>query len=173
MGATAAGLPWPNPDALVHQGDDAIRALAEALDPGVTPYVPTWTGVTLGGASVDAVYTKVGRFCDVFVLLGFTGGTVITADVTFTLPVPARSPQRLTISAMGRPNPSAGVYDMSAVSFTGTTVSIRYPGTSGLLTALTATTPLAWVTGGWLVAMGRYIVATGAATTTPAEADTP
>lgn len=164
MGSTSGGLPWPDPNAFVHQGDDAIRALAEAVDPTInTSWVPTWSGITLGTAGLDAVFSRMGRFCDFSLLLTFTGSTVITGDVTFTLPVTPRA-TRATFDALLRPNPSAGVYDGSADVFGSPgVVSIRYPGASGLLTALSATAPLSWVTNGYIYVQGRYFTQAGAA----------
>ena len=50
MGSTASGLPYPEPTAPVREGAQAIRALAEALDPRAPKR--TWSG--RGGYSTNS-----------------------------------------------------------------------------------------------------------------------
>lgn len=111
MGTTAGGLPYPEPSDPVAAGADAIKALAQALDPKIAAqfstlaYTPSVTGA---GWVPGTGSTYVGRavqwkpdpaaaaryvWCQAFITLGT--GANITGDVNVSLPAGTRAADRL------------------------------------------------------------------------------
>lgn len=103
MATTPGGLPYPVGTDKVVDGDDAIKALALAVDPAFvawTTYTPTWLAggspVTIGtGGTVGGRFKKVGRTVDVKVTAysgtGFGGGAA-AAPWTWSLPTGIGAP---------------------------------------------------------------------------------
>lgn len=93
MGSTANGYPWPDGSDLVRDGDDAIRDLAEALDPGVqTLTVTPAAGWTFGSGK----YAKIGPTVRILAILTRTGAAItasaagdVTPDVAVFTALPA------------------------------------------------------------------------------------
>lgn len=91
-GATTNGLPYPSPTDPLYQGADAIRALAEALDPRITqagswtPYTPTLSGFTASPGG-RARWYRVGKLATVQHQCLIA--TVPTGIMRWSLPAPA------------------------------------------------------------------------------------
>lgn len=89
MATTPGGLPYPVGTDKVVDGDDAIKALALAVDPaftGWTIYVPALTGITPGNGVLVAYTKRVGRTVDVVGRFGLGSTSVITGQITIGLP---------------------------------------------------------------------------------------
>lgn len=72
-GTTTGGLPYPSPSDPIAQGADAIKALAEALNPGVFKAYAAGRGTkTFGGATASGTFTitlPAGRFTTIPIFL--------------------------------------------------------------------------------------------------------
>lgn len=90
MATTANGLPYPIGTDLVVNGDDAIKALAEALDTTLltaySTWVPTFTGYTQGNGSVGARYHKVGKRVHAYLAIALNSTSAVTGQWTISLP---------------------------------------------------------------------------------------
>jgi hypothetical protein len=112
-GQTANGLPYPTGTDRVMDGDDAIRALAEALDP---PWLalPLASGIILrAGTTVTPGYRKV---AGIVTLRGQVqksgGGTFAGQDNLFTLPTGYRPPQTVGVPTVQDSTPTTGRTDV-------------------------------------------------------------
>lgn len=89
MATTPGGLPYPVGTDLVVNGDDAIKALAEALDALLlgqwTPYAPVLTGITLGNGTLTARYRKIGRTVNIWFVLTLGSTSSVTGVITLGL----------------------------------------------------------------------------------------
>jgi hypothetical protein len=87
-GATTRGLPYPTPTDDLRNGADAIKALADALDPTEVE----WHSVPASGAGATIEYAQIGPF--VCVRVGGSGTTSGTSNTviaaTAALPIAAR-----------------------------------------------------------------------------------
>jgi hypothetical protein len=90
MGTTPNGLPWPEGTAPVRDGDNAIKALAEKIDPrlplGMTGVYGNYTVGAQGFCTVTfprrvatATVTYVGSFAVVFTINAIAGNDVQVA----------------------------------------------------------------------------------------------
>lgn len=80
MGTTPKGYPYPEGTDLVMDGDDAIQALAEAVDAkstyGIAAGTVQVTGITVGNAQSVTVTFPAGRFTnDVYITIGMYTST--------------------------------------------------------------------------------------------------
>lgn len=95
MGTTPGGLPYPEPTDPVAAGADAIKALAQAVEP---ERVPVWTPITppanwqnLTGGYTPAGYSLTGSVVRVRGHLQYIGATALTgASTVLVLPAEAR-----------------------------------------------------------------------------------
>lgn len=123
--------------------NDALQALAT-----YTAYTPTFTGITLGNATVNFEFTQFNKL--VFVRGSVTLGSTssVTGGITFTLPVNASTATRISGDFMG------DIQDTGTANFLMTTfidsatiAEIRVLNASGTYlqrTAISSTVPHTW-----------------------------
>jgi hypothetical protein len=113
-------------------------------------WTPTWTNLTVGNASQDFEYVRLGRFVHLSGRLVFGSTTSITGHARFTLPVNADATMGGNIIA------SCNLTDAGTANFLGTlyqesaTVvslgAVNASSTYSSLSAISATVPFTWTT---------------------------
>lgn len=123
---------------------------------GWTAYTPTWTGVTIGNATVNAAYQQVGKLVTVRIIMVMGSTTSISGNVAFSLPVTANSVYSGTTT--GRPLMGlAYVEDLAIAGYWGafqadstTRAIVLIQGvnsTYGNTIGATSSVPMTWATG--------------------------
>lgn len=112
-----------------------------------TTYTPT-TNITLGtGGSITGRYTRIGKTLRGRVDFTLGTGFSFPADPQIGFPMAALSSR---VDASGTCRPSSGSeYVLTGMSLNASSFRPRSPGTSGLLSSLSASIPAAWAAGGW------------------------
>lgn len=127
-------------------------------------WTPTWTNVTIGNATVAAIYTQIGKFIYFLINVGLGSTSSVSGQISFTLPVTTSS------SYFGRD--SIGVANMNLstgsstikgyldwASTTTASVSTITTSTYPVYTPTSATVPFSWTSGSELNASGWYLAA--------------
>lgn len=125
-------------------------------------WTPTWTGITKGGATVQAYYIQLGKtvFCRVRFVVG--SGTVMTGNPVFTLPVTAHGgydPIQHVVGSSYYEDYLTGAYSGSVRIITSTTAGFYPPdATTAYLTngSTTTTVPFTWASGDYLATQFFY-----------------
>lgn len=89
MGTTTNGLPYPDPTDFVIDGDDAMQALAEAIDAAIwSPWQDggNFSGVTIGNGSQKVRYRVHGTTCEVQGALLLGSSSDVTGLLQTTIP---------------------------------------------------------------------------------------
>jgi hypothetical protein len=145
VATTPNGLPYPLGTDHVVDGDDAIRALADALDTLLltpwTPYTPTYANFNPGASVVTARSKKVGKTVQSLGRIVMGAGFAMFGNPTITLPYPAAH-------AAGQAIGTVAIVDSGTTIFTGTmtistaTAMLPIAGISGL--GLNTNVPMTW-----------------------------
>lgn len=136
---------------------DPLAAVAGAW----TSYTPTLTGFTPGNGTASGAYLRVGKLV-IFRAKFVFGSTSAGASATpfLTLPVTAATAEYGGFLSGVFYNTSGSQTYLAVCRRAGTTSSVGFsiPGTSGVATAPTATTPFgeAWATGDIIEVSGTY-----------------
>jgi hypothetical protein len=156
----------PNTTVSIFGGTDYVLANAAITSPSYSyalqplgfptwfNYGPSWTGVTVGNASITSRYsvTNVVHFIVVFIL----GNTsAVTGDVNFSLPIKAVN---AGMSFANLDDTGIAGY-IATTAFTATNCYVRVfnaSGTYATLTNLSSTIPFTWGTGDVIKAVGWY-----------------
>ena len=128
-----------------------------ALESSATPYTPTLTGFTPGNGTAAGRYIQVGKF--VVFYASFTFGSTsagAAATPTLSLPVSVVGANFGVITGQFIDSSAGNIYQALPYQVAVGTVSLYIPGTSGLYTVPTSTTPFgaAWATGDSIVVRG-------------------
>jgi hypothetical protein len=149
----------PDPEFLA--GETLPAGKLAALVPDPTPFVPTWSNVTLGTlGGTTGVWWRVGRLVEVAAQFTLGAGGDVTNAIEMQLPVPP-DPQFIDLlvgSAFAQQTPSnryAGVVIASPTSLS------RFV-SQGTNIGWGATQPFDWGNGSILRVQARYIAAPGA-----------
>jgi len=148
--------------------NQAVVANWQAVGDAWTAYTPTWTNVTLGSATQDCAYRRLGKTVDVRIRLILNGST-ISGDPEATLP---NDDTMRTYGAVRFPLGLAGMFDSSAgATFMGwvtpsstTYARVRFAVLNagvayGATTALSSSIPFTWANGDELLGYFTYEVA--------------
>jgi len=127
---------------------------ASGLGAAWTTWVPTWTNVTVGNATVTARYKQIGKSVFCFISFVFGSTTSITGNVAFSLPVTAAANYSGTTT--GRPMmgslyiEDSGVQGYGAGYIQAASTTTANPGISNTAATyatnavMNATTPFTW-----------------------------
>lgn len=124
-----------------------------AMDLAWTSWTPTWTGITKGGATVTAYYTKIGNIVFGRIHFVYGSGTVMTGTPIFTFPVTAHadftSVQHVIgccyLEDLGTSGHSGHV--RNANTTTGQVIIQRVDGTYVENVGISTTGPFSWASG--------------------------
>jgi len=124
-------------------------------------FTPSWTNLTIGSATVEAAYKKVGKTVNYRVSITFAADTSISGEPIFSLPVPS-----ITYSSTVHPIGTANLRDTGTTSYMGyvfwaTTTTAKFVVQRGDLTytniaGISSTIPMTWTTGDIILAFGCY-----------------
>ena len=128
-----------------------------------TSWVPSWTNLTIGNATVDGAYCQIGKLVNFRLMIKLAANSSVSGSVSFTLPVAAVSyPGTATAQVIG----SVTIYDVGVAIFKGvivwgsTTTAIvevnKTDGTYASNTLLSSTIPMTWTTDDELHIIGCY-----------------
>lgn len=154
---------------LATKGTGAFKLNGNTLNPGASvSYTPTWTGVTIGNATVDARYILQGKLCTVTLSYVQGSTTSVTSQILFSLPFTAAT--RYTGTTGGQYMiGTAYMEDAGVSSYSGyikvnttTTGALIAPGSAGAnITGVNATNtiPFTWGTGDLFASTFTYEIA--------------
>lgn len=137
-------------------GQPAYDELVALAAPGTT-YTPALTGFTLGNGSITGRYTQVGKFvCFSATFIFGSTSAAASAVPTLTLPVAAVFAGLGVFTAQFVDASPANTYSAVVTQSVASTVGLYIPGTSGLYTTPSTTTPFTWTTGDYMHVGGLY-----------------
>jgi hypothetical protein len=111
-----------------------------------TPFLPTWTNLTVGAGGVGTYsYCKIGRLVVASYEFVLGTGSAVGTGPYVTLPVPASSNQLIAAVSEYRDSSASGVY--WGVALQSGSVMLMCRMSAEARTAVTATTPFTWATG--------------------------
>lgn len=166
MGGTTPilGFPYPTGSDRVMDGDNAIQALAEAvedvLSPGTDwePYTPALTaGTNTGaGASYSGRFARIGDtvFFEALTVMGAT--RVIVGGMGLTLPVPANVLDIIAPNLTARYLGNVTYTAVGLFTLDGTGVQTYVTGVSGASAVQSPTIPFTWAAGHKIAVSGTY-----------------
>jgi hypothetical protein len=167
MATTPGGLPYPVGTDLVVNGDDAIKALAEALDPRIQPdtpwtvYTPTVGGMTLGNGTAIGRYQRVRRTLDLNLRLAIGTTTTFSGDFVVNLPVGmAAGPSNAQTLTALLYDYSTGLHYLSTGFISAGSSQIFFGLNASFVAA--GTRPFAWSSSDQITASGRIELAAAA-----------
>lgn len=121
-------------------------------------FTPTWTGLTIGNATVDAKYMQIGKTVTFFISVTMGSTTAFGANWTATLPVTARIGGEYRFPIGMKDASAANNYIGTTFNHTTTVMNLAITGgTNGLLPGtITSTVPFAWAVSDLLTISGTY-----------------
>ena len=131
-----------------------------------TSWVPGWTNVTIGNATVAAKYVRAGGLVVFRLNVTFGSTTSVSGNISFSLPVTAESVSLATpIGILRMLDSSASAAYGGAIQQTvgGVCQLVVYDASATYLnggTAINATIPFTWATGDTIACSGTYLAST-------------
>ena len=120
-------------------------------------WTPSWTNLTVGGGTVDAKYTQIGKTVHIYLSFVFGSGSVVGSNPDFTLPVTGARTAAVIGNVYVLDATTADYF--GALSMGSTTKALPRPyQVTGVAIAysMTAITPMTWAIDDVLVATGTY-----------------
>ena len=123
-----------------------------------TDYTPNINGLTLGNGTVSGRYARIGQTVAFNIVIAFGSSTVITGDVSFSLPSHVAAASYPSVASGFLWDTGRTIYP-AMVRITSAAVQVRAIKTSGeyvAYTTLTPTVPMTWMEGDQIVVAGTY-----------------
>lgn len=127
------------------------------------PWTPSWTNVTIGNATVDAKYIKIGKLVNFRLGVKLGNTSSVSGQIIFSLPVTSKAyPNTATVQAIGFGGlyPAGTGVTYAVVNWTSTTTaSVAVNNASGTYVtnnATSATVPFTWATNHEFHLIGTY-----------------
>lgn len=146
--------------------DGAVGNSQLAANTAWSTWVPTWTNVTIGNATVTARYQQIGKTVSFYMRMVFGSTTSISGQPIFSLPNTISSSYAVSnverlFNVHIEDSGTQSYYGRAAFNSTTTIICqvINVAGTYASASAISSTAPMTWTTGDSLTVMGTYEVA--------------
>lgn len=134
-----------------------IRDPLTAITGAWTSYTPALTGFTTGSGTLAGGYMQANHFVTFWAQFTFGAGSAAASAIpTLTLPVSAKAVNTgVFVGIFGDASPGA-TYNAVPFQLAVGTVGLSIPGTSGVYTTPSTTTPFTWTTSDYVLVRGVY-----------------